>query len=120
MTAAARAVATRLSLNEAETAALVARYTGYLRELSGPGVKPVPPILLGVAKFSRDHRPEIYETIVLPAFAAMEPAPKVRLIRFDAGTHDYERPEQDLPMGLVPAVTKLWSEAITAGFYTSP
>ena len=117
MTAAAHAVATRLSLSEIKTQALVARYTGYLRELSGPGVKPVPPILLGVAKYSRDHRPEIYENIVLPAFAAMQPAPKVRLIRFDAGNHDYERPEQDLPMGLVPAVTRLWSEAIEAGFY---
>ena len=120
MTEAARAVAARLSLNEADATALVERYSGYLRELSGPGVKPVPPILLGVAKFSRDHRPEIYESIVLPAFAAMQPAPKVRLIRFDAGTHDYERPETDLPMGLVPAVTKLWSEAIAGGFYASP
>ncbi len=119
MTAAAHAVAARLSLSDAETAALVERYTGYIRELSGPGVKPTPPILLGVAKFSRDHRPEIYENVVLPAFAAMQPAPKVRLIRFDAGTHDYERPEPDLPMGLVPAVTKLWSEAIAGGFYTS-
>jgi hypothetical protein len=79
----------------------------------------VPPILLGVAKFSRDHRPEIYENVVLPAFARMSPAPRVRLIRFDAGTHDYERPEPDLPMGLVPAVTRLWSEAIAHGYYVT-
>ena len=108
-----------MSLSEIKKEALVARYTGYLNELSGPGVKPVPPILLGVAKYSRDHRPEIYENIVLPAFADMQPAPKVRLIRFDAGNHDYERPEKDLPMGLVPAVTRLWSEAIEGGYYSS-
>ena len=119
MTAAAQAAAQRLQMSEAETAALVARYTGYLKELTGPGTKGVPPILLGVAKFSRDHRPEIYENIVLPAFAQMNPAPRVRLIRFDAGTHDYERPEPDMPMGLVPAVTRLWSEAIANGYYVT-
>ncbi len=119
LTEAANAAARRLRLNDGETDALIERFAGYVRELSGPGAKPAPPILLGVAKFSRDHRPEIYESVVLPGFAEMKPAPKVRLVRFDAGTHDYERPEPDLPMGLVPAVVKLWSEAIEGG-YTTP
>jgi hypothetical protein len=117
LTESAHVVARRLELGEAARAELVARYVGYARELDGPAVKPVPPILLGVAKNSRDHRPEIYRDIVLPAFAGMRPAPKVRLVCFEAGSHAYERAEPDLPMGLVPAVTQLWDEAIREGFY---
>lgn len=114
----ARVAARRRKLNEADTAALIDRYVGYTRELSGPGVKSVPPILLGITKYSRDHRPEIYRNVVLPAFASMKPAPNVNLVQFEAGNHHYERPEPDLPMGLVPAVTKLWDEAIQAGYYS--
>jgi hypothetical protein len=77
----------------------------------------VPPILLGITKFSRDHRQEVYERVVLPGFAAMNPAPKVRVVQFEAGTHDYERAEPDLPMGLVPAVTNIWDAAIRSGYY---
>lgn len=116
----ARVAAKRLKLSERDTETLVARYLSYARELTGPGVKPVPPILLGIAKNSRDHREEIYRQVVLPEFAAMMPAPKARLVRFDAGSHAYERPEPDLPMGLVPAVTELWDEAIREGYYAAP
>ena len=42
---AARASAARLKLSHQETDALVRRYLGYTRELSGPGVKPVPNFL---------------------------------------------------------------------------
>ena len=40
--AAARATAARLKLSHGEGEALVRQYLGYTRELSGPGVKPVP------------------------------------------------------------------------------
>jgi hypothetical protein len=43
LTDAARASAERLRMNAEETGALVHRYLGFTRELSGPGVKPVPP-----------------------------------------------------------------------------
>ena len=117
LTEAARAAAGRLGLNGDDTEALVARYLGYGRELTGPSVKPVPPLLLAIAKRSRDHRAEIYDRVVAPMFAAMTPAPKLRIVRFDAGTHSYASPEPDLPMGLAPAAAKLWTDAIRAGYY---
>jgi len=115
--AAARATAKRLNMNPGETENLVKRYTGYIRELSGPGVKPVPPLLLGLAKDSVDHPLKVYQEVVLPMFAAMNPPPKVRVIQFDAGVHGYTKPEKDLPQGIAPAVTKLWHDAIMKGYY---
>jgi hypothetical protein len=119
LTAAASVAARRLRLSAADTAALVARYVGYTREFAGDGVKPVPPILLGIARNSRDHRWEVYRDVVLPSFAAMRPAPKLSVVRFEAGSHQYERPEPGLPMGLLPAVTALWDEAIAAGYFSA-
>jgi hypothetical protein len=80
-------------------------------------VKPVPPILLGIAKFSRDHRPEVYRDVVLPSFNDMDPAPSVTLVPFEAGTHHYEHAEPDLPIGLVPSITALWHDAISSGYF---
>jgi hypothetical protein len=113
----ARAAAKRLQLGPEETEQLVRHYRGYARELSGPGVKPVPPILLSINKGSRDHRPDRYKTIVLPSLAAMNPAPKVRLVEFQTGVHSYERPEDGLPRGVLPAIANLWNDAITNGYY---
>jgi hypothetical protein len=114
---AAKAAARRLGLGTQETADLVARFTGYARELSGPDVKPVPPLLYGIAQGSRDHTAERYETVVLPAIAAMTPTPKARLVVFQGGVHGYEREEDDLPRGLLPAVAQLWDDAIREGYY---
>ena len=50
-------------------------------------------------------------------FAAMKPAPTVRLVEFDSGTHFYAAPEPGLPVGLAPAVVKLWYDAIMQGYY---
>ncbi len=115
--AAARATAERLDLNSEETAELVRRYRGYPRELSGPGVKPVPPVLFSIAQKSKDHTYEGYTQIVLPMFTAMNPAPKVHLVPFEAGVHSYSRAEPDLPMGLAPAMVQLWHDAIMGGYY---
>lgn len=117
LTAAAQAAAKRLKLGEAATTELVNRYIGYTRELAGPGANPVPPVLLSIAKFSRDHRPEVYRDVVLPSFAKMDPAPPVTLVPFEAGTHHYEHPEPDLPIGLVPSITTLWHDAISSGYF---
>jgi len=100
-----------------ETQALIELYVGYSRELRGLGVKPVPPVIFGMALASADHTPEKYKQVTLPMFAAMDPPPKVRLVEFKAGAHGYSSPEPDLPMGTFPAVAKLWYDAIMNGYY---
>ena len=115
--AAAEATAARLRLGRAATGELVARYVGMGRELSGPGVKPVPPLLFGITAYSRDHTAEKYRDIVVPAYRDMSPAPKVDVVRFGAGIHSYWAPEEDLPMGTLPAVIRLWEDAISGGYF---
>ncbi len=114
---AAQAAAARLRLGVRETEDLVAQYVGYARELSGPGAKPVPPVLFGIAAYSADHTPERYRSVTLPMYAAMQPPPKVRLVQFKAGIHGYTTPEPDLPVGVLPAAAQLWYDAITQGYY---
>ncbi len=116
---AAMATARRLGLTEAETQKMVDRYVGYLRELSGPGTRPVPPLLFIITNNSRDHTVSIYQDVYMPAYAAMRPAPKVRIVRFDAGTHGYNGAEEGLPLGVAPVGALLWHEAITGGYYTA-
>jgi hypothetical protein len=117
LTEGAQVTAKRLNMGPKETDALIKRYLSYPRELSGPGVKPVPPLLYNITKDSRDHSPQVYKEIILPMCAAMNPAPKVRVVQYDAGVHTYSKAEKDLPMGIVPAVTKLWNDAIMGGFF---
>lgn len=114
---AARVTAKRLNMNRDETDALLRRYEDYTREISGPGVKPLPPILVGLAKDSVNQTLENYSNIMLPAFAAMKPAPKVRITLYQAGLHAYMKPREGLPMGVGPAVIKVWHEAITSGYF---
>lgn len=116
--AAARVTAGRLRLSDDDTRALVGRYRGYPRPLEGPDVKPVPPLLYGVTVGSMDHRPERYRDILLPALAEIAPAPKARLVVWQAGVHRYLKPEDDLPLGVGPAVAALWHEAIVSGYYS--
>ena len=116
---AATATAQRLGLTEAETQKMVDRYVGYLRELSGSGTKPVPPLLSIITNNSRDHTVSIYQNVYMPAYAAMRPTPKVRVVHFDAGTHGYNGPEEGLPLGVAPVGALLWHEAITGGYYTA-
>ncbi len=117
LTDCAQVTARRLKLSHKETEDLVRRYTGYTRELSGPGIKPVPPLLMGMSKGSRDHNPTNYRNVLLPMFAAMSPPPKINLVHFRAGVHDIHKPEEDLPEGIAPAVIQLWHEAIRGGYF---
>ena len=119
MTEAAKAAAKRLAMNEDETDALAAQYRGYCHELRGPDARRVPPILLSICKHSRDHTDEAYRDVVTPMFAAMDPAPKVNVVRLGIGTHGYGKPEEGLPMGLVPSVAKMWHDAIMGGYYVA-
>jgi hypothetical protein len=114
---AARVSAERLAMDDDETEALIARYLGYARELSGPDAKPVPPFLFSITKDSRDHSPEVYKEVIVPMFTSMKPAPKVRVVHFGAGVHRYTAPEKDLPMGVAPAVARLWHDAFRGGFF---
>jgi hypothetical protein len=117
--AAAQATAARLKLSPSDTERLAARYVEYTRELSGPGVKPVPPVLFTITKDSHDHTPRVYKEIVLPSFAAMKPAPKAALVQLGAGVHGYTEAEADLPMGVFPAVAQMWYDAIMGGYFAT-
>jgi hypothetical protein len=116
--AAARVSAGRLQLSNQESDALVQRYLGYTRELSGPGVKPVPNFLSihGVnddtVTLKRCERS-------LPLFAEFKPAPKVRSVSLGAGVHSWGWTDEKLPQGIVPPVAKLWHDAIMNGFFTT-
>ena len=117
LTAAAKVTANRLGLTDDETSVLIDRYVGMTRELPSPDARPVPPNYFMVTKASRDHTEDVYRTIVLPAYAEMDPAPRTGLTALDAGVHDYTKPELDLPMGVAPAVVALWQRAIEGGFF---
>jgi hypothetical protein len=115
--AAARAVAARLKMPPAETEALVQHYLGYPFPQTGPGAKPVPPVLFCITKDSRDHSPEVYQEVVLPLFATLDPAPKVRVVKWDAGVHTYHKAEPGLPLGVAPPVAEFYVKAIQAGYF---
>jgi hypothetical protein len=105
-----------LKLSNRDSDALVQRYLGYTRELSGPGTKPVPNFLSihGVnddtVTLGRCQRS-------LPLFAKMNPPPNVRSVSLGAGIHSWGWSDQQLPQGIVPSVAKLWYDAITNGFF---
>ncbi len=115
--AGARAAAARLGMDASATEALVKRYLNYCYYDMSPGAKPIPPILYINSKDSRDNSPEAYNEIILPMFAELSPAPKVRATQFGAGVHVYYKAEPNFPQGIAPAVANLFNEAIMNGFY---
>ncbi len=119
--AAAAVTTERMKLNEKETRELIARYIGLTRELSGEGVKPVPPIMFQISAHSRDHSKEAYDEVVIPLFKQMKPAPRVSLTQFDAGTHGYMSGEvvEGVNYGIGPAVFQQWDDAIKGGFFVT-
>lgn len=117
LTGAAEATAKRLGMTKAQTEELVARYLGYAKPLTGPGVKPVPPLLYIICANSRDHTEKAYKGIILKRLSEITPAPKTSLIQFGTGAHSYQRPMDGMPMGLSPAAITLWEKAIMSGYY---
>lgn len=115
--AAATVTAQRLGYDASATQALIDRYVGYTHELRGPGTKPVPNTLFGISRDSRDHSKQVYDEAVLPMFASMKPAPRIALQHFQAGVHMLWTPEESLPLGIMPAVSKSWHDAIVNGFF---
>ncbi len=114
--AAARAAAARLKLTHQETDALIQRYLGYTRELSGPGVKPVP-AFLSIHGIDDDTVTLKRCERSLPLFAKLDPAPKIRSISLGAGVHSWSWTDEEFPMGIVSPVAKLWHDAIINGFF---
>ena len=114
--AAARVSAARLKLSSQETDSLVQKYLGYTRELSGPGVKPVPNFL-SIHGINDDTVTLQRCQRALPLFATLNPAPKVRPVSLGAGIHSWSWTDDKLPQGIVPPVAKLWHEAIMNGFF---
>jgi len=115
--AAARAAASRLNMSVADTDALVQHYLGFPHPQRGPDAKPVPPVLFCITKDSRDHSPEVYREVVLPMFAKLDPAPKVRVARWGAGVHTYHKAEPGLPLGVAPPVAEFYVRAIQEGYF---
>ena len=118
LTEAATVTAQRMGLSESGTRNLIEYYIGMGRPLADEGVKPVPPLLYIINKFSRDHTPKNYFDIMKPMLDAIEPAPRVRIVEFGTGIHSYWQPEDGLPMGLVPPAVDVVCEAIADGYYT--
>lgn len=116
LTDAANVAAAAQKLGPDQTKALIAEYLDYGVPLQGAGVKPVPALLHGICEYSRDHRPKQYE-MLRAEYAKLSPAPKFDYVQLGAGIHSYWRSEPDLPLGVCPAVVKVWSEAIAAGWY---
>lgn len=117
LAAAAKAAAARLGLDEADTDALVRRYLNLTRPLSGPGTRPLPPILYGITAHSVDHKVSRYNESVVPALLALEPTPRVRIVEYEIGVHDYSTPEEGLPEGVGAAAAQIWTDAIHGGYY---
>jgi hypothetical protein len=117
LVAAASATADRLHLDEPARAELIEHYLGLTRELRGDGVKPVPNVLFGISRDSRDHSREVYEEVIMPMFAAMDPAPRIALQHFQAGVHKLWSSLPGLPLGIMPAVSVEWDKAIKNGFF---
>jgi hypothetical protein len=117
--AAATVTAERLGLTDTEKSALVNRYVGMTRELSGADALPIPPTYFMITKASRDHTEDVYHSVVLPMYAAMAGPPRTGLTVFGAGVHNYAKPEPDLPMGVAPAAIALWQHAIAGEFFAT-
>jgi pimeloyl-ACP methyl ester carboxylesterase len=115
--AAARAAAERLKMSPNETEALVAHYKGYPFPQTGPSARPVPPVLFCISKDSRDHSIDVYTEVVLPQFATIKPAPKVKVVQWGAGVHTYSKAEPGLPQGIAPPVVELYMQAIQGGYF---
>ena len=117
LTEAAQVTAQRLGMDDEETRSLVDRYMGYMRDLRGPGVKPVPPLLLINGKGDTTVTYERFIDFGKKMYDAMEPPPKANAVLFGAGVHSWGYKSDDIPDGIAPAVINLWNEAIKGGYF---
>jgi hypothetical protein len=117
--ACARTAAARMKLSSRAEDELVRHFRGFARELPAHESRPVPPLLLGIVKGSRDHTVERYEKTILPMLAKIEPRPKVALVQYGGGVHQYGKPVPGLPVGALPAIAETWDEAIQEGFFVA-
>ena len=118
LTKAAQAAARRLKLSKAESAALVERFLDYGRYLRGPNARPVPPVLFVNSCYSRDNSEEVFDEVVLPQLAALDPRPKTRMVIVDASSHLYTEPDgANLPLGMAPVAAQLFDTAVRGGFF---
>jgi hypothetical protein len=113
----ARAAASRMGLEDEETQSLVERYVGYTRDLSGPGIKPVPPVLHINGIGDKTVTYERYTQYGKKMYEAMTPPPKTHAILFGAGVHSWNFKDDALPHGIAPAVINMWDTAIREGFF---
>ena len=77
----------------------------------------MPPVLFCISKDAATTRPDVYREVVLPMFATINPAPKVRVVQWGAGVHTYNKPEAGLPLGIAPPVAEFYVQAIQAGYF---
>lgn len=117
--AGARTAAARLKMSNAAEEELVRHFVGYSRELPAHESRAVPPLLLGIVKGSRDHTIERYRRVILPMLNGVEPRPKVALVQYGGGVHQYGKAVPGLPHGALPAIAETWNQAIQEGFFVS-
>jgi len=116
--AAARAAARRLGFSRVKTESLVARYLNYGHYLKDKDAPPVPPVLFINSCYSRDNSEEVFNEVVLPMLANLNPAPKTRLVIVDGSSHLYTEADGDsLPLGMAPVAAKLFDDAVRGGFF---
>jgi hypothetical protein len=49
----------------------------------------------------------------------MRPAPKVHLVRYEDGVHEYDLAGSGSPLGVFPAIAQVWDDAIRQGFFVT-
>jgi hypothetical protein len=116
LTEGAQVAAKAQNFDKEETAALVDEYLDYGMPIQKHAVQPVPPLLHGICEYSRDHRPDKYE-LMRREYAKLRPAPKFDYVQLGTGVHSYWRAEDELPLGVCPAVVKIWDDAIMNGWF---
>jgi hypothetical protein len=109
--------AQRLGMGDEETQTLVERYIGYTRDLRGPGVKPVPPVLHINGRGDNTVTYERYTQFGKKLYDAMDPPPRTHAILFGAGVHSWGFKDDEIPHGIAPAVIYMWNEAIQEGYF---
>jgi hypothetical protein len=84
---------------------------------TGPGAKPVAPVLFCISKDSQDHSPDVFREVVALMFATINPAPNLRVTQWGGGVHTYRKSEPGLLLGIAPPVAEFYVRAIREGYF---